>query len=211
MALAVRTVVVGMLETNCYLVSCTETREAVVIDPGDDGERILRAAEEAGLTVRLIVDTHAHFDHVGANGAVRDATGAPIAIHRLDARTLTLPVQIRGLRLGGTVSPPADRLLEDGEEIAVGRESLQVLHTPGHTPGGISLYHAGEPLVFSGDALFQLGVGRTDLPGGDYDALMRSIRGRLFALPEATTVYPGHGPTTTIGTERAGNPYVAMG
>jgi glyoxylase-like metal-dependent hydrolase (beta-lactamase superfamily II) len=117
-------------------------------------------------------------------------------------------VQLFGLALSGPASPPAERLLEDGDEVVAGRETLQVLHTPGHTPGGISLFHAAGPAVFSGDALFQLGIGRTDLPGGDYQTLIDAIRTRLFALPGETVVYPGHGPAPTIGAERARNPYV---
>lgn len=211
MALAVRTLVVGMLQTNCYLALCTETKEAIIIDPGGDARRILRAADEAGAMVRLIVDTHAHFDHVAANAAVHEATKAPIAIHRLDAGALTEPIALFGLSLGGPPSPPADRLLEDGDEIRVGNLSLRVLHTPGHTPGGISLYCEAERALFSGDTLFQYGVGRTDFPGGDADTLVRSIRSRLFALPDDTVVYPGHGPATTIGAERRNNPFVGEG
>lgn len=209
MAVVVRTLVVGPLQTNCYLVSCEETREALVVDPGGDAQRILRAVKDGGLAVRLIVDTHAHFDHVAGNQAIHQATGAPIAIHRLDAQDLTQPVSLFGLSFGGPASPPADRLLEDGEEIAVGQERLQVLLTPGHTPGGISLYDASAPLVLSGDALFCQGIGRTDLPGGDFQVLMASIRTRLLTMPDETIVYPGHGPATTIGEERASNPFVA--
>lgn len=209
MALAVQTLVVGPLQTNCYLVSCTKTREAVVIDPGDNAQRILREIERSKLSVRLIVDTHAHFDHVSANGPLHEATGAPIAIHALDAEALTMPVALFGLAPRGPVSPPAERMLEDGQQIAVGEEMLQVLHTPGHTPGGISLYYSPRPTVFSGDALFQLGIGRTDFPGGDLETLERSIRARLFSLPENTVVYPGHGPATRIGVERVRNPYVS--
>lgn len=208
MGLRVRTLVVGPLQTNCYLAICEDTQEAIVIDPGADPQRILWAIRDGGLTVRLIVDTHAHFDHVGANGAIHDATGAPIAIHRLDAAALTQPVAFLGVPLGGPPSPPADLLLADDEQIGVGNLSLRVLPTPGHTPGGISLYYEPQPAVFAGDALFRLGIGRTDLPGGDYETLLQSIRSRLFTLPEATVVYSGHGPATTIGAERAGNPYV---
>lgn len=209
MALAVRTLVVGPLQTNCYIASCTETGEAVVIDPGADARQILRAVEEDRLSVRLIIDTHYHFDHVAANRAVQEATGAAIAIHRLDAEELTKPMALFGLSLGPAAGP-ADRLLEDDEEIVLGRLVLKVLPTPGHTPGGISLYCESQPTVFSGDALFCLGIGRTDLPGGDYEVLLRSIRTRLFTLPDTTVVYPGHGPETSIGVERARNPFVRM-
>ncbi len=208
MGLAVRTLVVGMLETNCYLASCEESKEAIVIDPAGDPQVILEAIAAEGLTVRLIVDTHAHFDHTGANGAIRAATSAPIAIHRLDAAALTQPVALFGLSLGAPPSPPADRLLDDGEELAVGDLKLRVVATPGHTPGGISLFYGPQPVVFSGDALFRLGIGRTDLPGGNYETLVQSIRTRLFALPDSTVVYPGHGPATTIGFERARNPFL---
>ena len=211
MPLAVQTLVVGPLQTNCYLVSGGGSKEAIVIDPGGDPERILQVVEDGGLTVALIVDTHAHFDHVAANAAIREATEAPIAIHRLDAEALARPATLFGFSLGGPASPPADRLLEDDEEIVVGEVTLRVLLTPGHTPGGISLLYEPQPAVFSGDALFQLGVGRADLPGGDYETLLNSIRSRLFTLPDSTVVYPGHGPATTIGAERAGNPYVGTG
>jgi glyoxylase-like metal-dependent hydrolase (beta-lactamase superfamily II) len=208
MGLAVRTLVVGRLETNCYLASCQETKEALVIDPGDDADVILGAIEQDRLTVRLIVDTHAHFDHVTANAAIQKATGAPIAIGRLDAGALSRPVQIAGLLMMGAASPPANRLLDDNEEIVVGKQTLRVLFTPGHTPGGISLYYAPAPLVFSGDSLFRMGIGRTDLWGGDYATLIHSIRTRLFTLPDNTIVYPGHGPATTIGEEKRTNPFV---
>lgn len=209
MGLAVRTLVVGPLQTNCYLVSCEETREAIVIDPGGDAARILRAVAEDGLALRLIVATHAHFDHVMANADLQKASGAPIGVGRADAEELTKPVRIFGLPMLGAPSPAADRLLDDGDEVVVGTEALRVLCTPGHSTGGISLYYAPQPLVFSGDVLFRMGIGRTDLPGGDFDTLARSIRSRLYTLPDDTIVYPGHGPATTIGEEKAGNPFVA--
>jgi len=209
MGLQVHTLLVGPLQTNCYLASCQETHEAIVIDPGGDAQRILQAIKEGGLRVRLIVNTHGHFDHVGANGAIRQATGAPIAIHRLDADALVQPGELFGLSLEKPLSPPADHLLEDGEEIAVGKEVLRVLLTPGHTPGGISLLYEPQPAVFTGDALFRLGIGRTDLPGGDYATLLQSIRLRLLTLPDAAIVYPGHGPSSTIGLERANNPFIS--
>ncbi|MGQ9682574.1 MAG: MBL fold metallo-hydrolase [Anaerolineae bacterium] len=208
MGLRVLVLSVGPLQTNCYIARCDQGHDAVIIDAAGDADVILRAVREQRLAVRLIVCTHAHFDHVGANEAVRAATGAPIAIHRLDAAALTQPVQLFGFSLGGPPSPPADRLLEDGEVLTVGACTLQVLHTPGHTPGGISLYNAEAGIVFSGDALFCQGIGRTDLPGGDPDTLLRSIRQRLLTLPPETMVYPGHGPATTIGAERDCNPFL---
>ena len=211
MALRIRTLVVGMLETGCYLLSDEASKEAIVIDPGGDAEAILAAIREGGLAVRLIVDTHGHFDHVLANGALREATGAPIAVGRLDAPLLVEPVALLGLAMGGPPSPPADRLLDGGDELALGPHRLRVLATPGHSPGGISLYAAEARAVFTGDALFRYGIGRTDLPGGDLETLERSIRTQLFTLPDDTVVYPGHGPASTIGQEKQRNPFLGEG
>jgi hydroxyacylglutathione hydrolase len=208
MALKIVTVVVGPLQTNCYLAVWEETCEALVVDPGADPQRILRALRDGGWTARLIVDTHGHFDHASANSALKEATGAPIAIHALDAPALTEPFAFYGFRSERPVSPPADRYLADGEDVSLGGATLHVLHTPGHTPGGIALYDAAAGIVLCGDTLFRYSVGRSDLPGGDGELLLQSIRTRLFTLPGATVAYPGHGPRTTIGEEKVGNPYV---
>ncbi|MDI6869982.1 MAG: MBL fold metallo-hydrolase [Bacillota bacterium] len=189
--MTIQTLLVGVLGTNCYLVSDPESREMLVIDPGAEAERILAAIRAGGVKVAAIVNTHGHWDHIGANGEVKEATGAPLLIHEADA---------------GITSPPADRLLHGEEELPLGRFKLRVIHTPGHSPGSICLYLPG--VLFSGDTLFAESVGRTDLPGGSLSQLVSSIREKLFVLPDETVVHPGHGPSTTVGEERSLNPYV---
>lgn len=203
----VQRIQVGMIGTNCYLVACPETKEAIVIDPGDEGEEIYKLVTKNGFRVSAIVNTHGHFDHVGGNRYLKKITGAPILIHEADAKYLT----DRRLHLGSMMgkneeSPEADLLLKEGDTVKVGEFSLKVVHTPGHTPGGISLI--GEDVVFVGDTLFSGSIGRTDLPGGDYDTLMASIKNKLLPLEDEMVVYPGHGPSTTIGRERKRNPFL---
>lgn len=203
----IRTLPVGALETNCYVVGCRETKQGLIIDPAAEAERILAEVENLGLTVVAVVNTHGHIDHILANDVIRKATGAPLYMHAADVEFLRHPDRVFAQWLGAPASfAPPDRTLADGEKVVVGRHSFAVLHTPGHTPGGISLY--GEGVVFTGDTLFAQGVGRTDLPGGDWRQLVDSIQTKLFVLPDETVVYPGHGPSTTIGAERADNPYV---
>lgn len=202
--------VVGPLQVNCYIVGCEETREALVIDPGDDGEQILQHIAQAGLTVKMIVNTHGHFDHVGANALLVAETGAPLHIHVSDAPFLPRireHAAVYGLQV--RVSPPPDRALHGGETLTVGTLPIQVLHTPGHTPGGICLQINDH--LFSGDTLFADSVGRTDLPGGNHEDLVEAIRQKLFALPDSTIAHPGHGPDTTIGREKRLNPFVGEG
>jgi glyoxylase-like metal-dependent hydrolase (beta-lactamase superfamily II) len=192
---------------NCFILGCEETLEAAVIDPGDEASRILRTLEEAHLTATLIINTHGHFDHVGANKQLKDATGAPILIHPLDAPMLSkLASSAAAWGLAADNSPPPDRNLEDGDKITFGRIALTVIHTPGHTPGGISLHTDGQ--VFVGDTLFAGSIGRTDFPGGSFAVLKESIQKKLFALDEGVRVYTGHGPSTTIGEEKRFNPFV---
>jgi glyoxylase-like metal-dependent hydrolase (beta-lactamase superfamily II) len=204
----IATVVVGPLQVNCYLVACPKSREALVIDPGDDGDRILDVVRSNGWRLVRIVNTHGHFDHIGGNRAVIAATGAELLIHEAD-----LPLMQRARThaqfygLDTELSPPPDRLLKDGDRIEIGELTFEVIHLPGHSPGGIALL-CGEHL-FSGDILFADSIGRTDLPGGDHHALINGIRSRLWCLPEETVVHPGHGPDTTIGREMRTNPYVA--
>lgn len=198
---------VGPIMANCFILGCSDTREAAVIDPGDEADRILMALAESSLTAKYIIDTHGHFDHVGANKKLKEVTGADILIHPLDAPMLgQLAAAASAWGFAAENSPPPDRQLEDGDLVSVGNIELKVLHTPGHTPGGISLYADGA--VFVGDTLFAGSIGRTDFPGGDFDTLKRSIQQKLYTLPDAVVVYPGHMDTTSIGREKQTNPFV---
>jgi glyoxylase-like metal-dependent hydrolase (beta-lactamase superfamily II) len=199
---------VGPLQTNCYIVGCEETKEGAIIDPGGDAKRILAEVERLGLKIKYVINTHGHFDHTLANKEVVKATGAPLAIHSADASMLTQGGGARFFGIIGKASPPADVILDEGQVLTLGQIELQVLHTPGHSPGSICLYSEDEGVLFDGDVLFNMGMGRYDLPGGSYSVLMESIQ-RLLALPDETTVYPGHGPATTIGRERRGNPFLS--
>jgi glyoxylase-like metal-dependent hydrolase (beta-lactamase superfamily II) len=199
--------VVGPLDTNCYLVYCAETFDCAVIDPGAEAERIFPLILEMELKPSLILNTHGHIDHVGANREIKEKFNIPLWIHKLDNPMLA-EVQHSELSffLGATESPPADRLLQDGDVISIGRTTLRVLHTPGHTPGSVSF--EGDGFLFSGDTLFNGGVGRTDLPGGSTKSLEKSIRERILTLPPETIVLPGHGPWTTVGEEKESNPFL---
>lgn len=201
------TLVVGPLGTNCYLIACSQSKEGAVIDPGAEGKRILAVAARAGIRLRYIINTHGHIDHCGSNGEIKEATGAEILIHQSDAFYLTDPRKNLFAFTGGQGgSPPADRTLEEGEVIRLGQEViLEVIHTPGHTPGGICL--KGEDFVFTGDTLFAGSIGRTDFPGGSFEQLITSIKEKLFSLPDSLTIYPGHGPASSIGAEKVDNPF----
>jgi glyoxylase-like metal-dependent hydrolase (beta-lactamase superfamily II) len=202
----VEKLVVGLFETNCYIVGSESDKKGMVIDPGGKAKQILKKVEGLGLDIKLVVLTHGHIDHTGALKAVKEATGAEVAVHSDDAKSMGK--QPLGIVLGlfYPAPPPPDRLLKEGDSIDVGDLHFEVLHTPGHSRGGICLL--GEGVVFSGDTLFNHSIGRTDLPGGSYDELMTSIQTKLMTLPDNTVVYPGHGGETTIGAERSGNPYL---
>ncbi|MCI0483770.1 MAG: MBL fold metallo-hydrolase [candidate division NC10 bacterium] len=203
----VQSFTIGPLETNAYLVVDERSRQALLIDPGLESEDIYDVMSAEGLTLTSIVNTHGHFDHVCGNAFFRAKTGAPVLIHREDAGIMQRAAeQARAFGFQVAPPPPPDRLLDEEDEVVMGGTRMRVLHTPGHTPGGICLY--GEGVVFVGDALFASSIGRTDLPGGSYEVLLASIRTKLLSLPDDTVVYPGHGPPTTIGAERAHNPFL---
>jgi len=199
-------VVVGPLAANCYIVGSEFNKEGMIIDPGDEAEVILRDVKDLGLEIRSIVLTHGHIDHIGALKEVKEATGAEVAIHTDEANSLQEQPLSTLFGLSYPTPLPPDRLLQDGDSLDIGDLHFWVLHTPGHSPGGICLL--GEGVVFSGDTLFNYGIGRTDLPGGNSSQLMDSIHTKLMTLPDNTAVYPGHGPETTIGTERRENPFL---
>jgi glyoxylase-like metal-dependent hydrolase (beta-lactamase superfamily II) len=197
---------VGPIMANCYIVGCEETKSAAVIDPGGDSGDILRQLTKLGLTVAYLINTHGHFDHVGANNKMKAATGAPLLIHAGDAPMLShLNSAAAAFGLSSENSPAPDQTVSDGDVISFGNIQLKVFHTPGHSPGGIALYTPG--FVFVGDTLFAMSIGRTDLPGGDYETLINSVRKKLFTLPDDTRVFCGHGPETTIGREKRFNPF----
>lgn len=198
---------VGELGTNCYVLVCSVTKEAAIIDPGGAVERIFALIQDNGWKVTAIINTHSHFDHIAGNKRMQALTGAPIMIHESEAPALGNGDLNFGKQFGfNSDGGKAERLLTDGDIISIGKLKLKVIHTPGHSPGGISL--AVDDLVFSGDCLFYRSIGRTDFTGGDYDTIITSIRDKLFLLPDNTVVYPGHGPETTVGEEKRCNPYV---
>jgi glyoxylase-like metal-dependent hydrolase (beta-lactamase superfamily II) len=207
--LVVRTVVVGPFAMNAYLAACPETGEALLIDPGAEIPRVLALRQPEGFTVKRILLTHGHVDHAAGAAEAREATGAPVSIHPDDLPWLeVLPRQAAMFGLAEARPLVPDALLTDGEVVRVGRESATVIHTPGHCRGSVSLHFAEAGLVFTGDTLFQGSVGRTDLPGGDFEQLARSIQERLFPLGDDVRFLPGHGPGGTLGEERVQNPFV---
>jgi hydroxyacylglutathione hydrolase len=201
----IQSLTVGPIQANCFILGDEQTKEGVVIDPGDEARRILTVLQKQGLTLKYIINTHGHFDHVGANKALKDATGAPVLIHPGDAPMLSNLSASAGMWGMRAQDSPADQFLEDGDRVAFGQITLEVIHTPGHSPGGISLYTP--KVVFVGDTLFAGSIGRTDFPGGDYDLLISGVQKRLFVLEDDVQVFPGHGPATTIGYEKEHNPF----
>jgi hydroxyacylglutathione hydrolase len=206
LGIKVKRIPVGAILTNCYLVYSSLSDEAVVIDPGAEGEKIMAVTSELGLNLRYIINTHGHGDHIGANNYIKEHTGAEILIHEADAEMLVSPSTNLSEWMSQPVTgPAADRLLIGDEELSCGDIIFKVLATPGHTPGGISL--VTEDMVFTGDALFKGSIGRTDFPGGSFVDLIAGIKKHLFKLPADTMVYPGHGPATTIGYEKTHNTF----
>ncbi len=194
--------------TNCYLVASEQTHDAMVVDPAGDAMRIMSSINELGLRIRLIVATHTHPDHLGAVGYISETTGAEFAVHLAEASGIECSDYSQLTAMDPTIKAPpsADRQLQDGDIINVGDLVFNVLHTPGHSPGGICI--EGYGIVFSGDALFNMGIGRTDGPGCSHESLISSIRNKLLSLPDKTLVLPGHGQKTTIGYERKNNPFL---
>jgi glyoxylase-like metal-dependent hydrolase (beta-lactamase superfamily II) len=202
----IHTIVVGRLQTNCYILQSDTA--AIVIDPGDEPRRIIRFVHDIKVKPSQIIATHTHFDHVLGVDTIRTELKIPFLIHHDDLSMLeSMQSRVRQFMGFEVPSPPkVDEYLKDGDSLRVGEETIHVLHTPGHSPGGISIF--GEGYVFTGDALFNQSIGRTDLPGGDLKTLVRSIKERLFNMDDDTIVYPGHGPETTIGDEKLANPFV---
>jgi glyoxylase-like metal-dependent hydrolase (beta-lactamase superfamily II) len=201
----------GPLQCNCSIFGDAESGRALVFDPGDDIPKIQEILERHGLTVETIVFTHAHIDHIGAGAEFKRLTGAPTYLHREELPVLaSLPQQASWLGVPPPEQVEIDHFLEEGDTVEFAGRPFEVLFTPGHSPGSISLYSPGDKLIVSGDVLFRDSIGRTDLPGGDFETLMSSIRDKLYPLDDGVTVIPGHGPTTTIGRERRRNPFLAQ-
>jgi glyoxylase-like metal-dependent hydrolase (beta-lactamase superfamily II) len=199
----IKSIAVGPLQANCIIVADDVSKKAIVVDPGDESDRIVGTIREMGLTVEVVVCTHGHFDHMGVVGDIKNQTGARVAIHRDELELYNGAKDMAAFWGQSLDAPPSpDMLLAEGDTLTIGDLSFSILHTPGHSPGGISLY-AGNTVI-TGDTLFKGSVGRTDFYGGDKDKLKQSFR-RLMALPEDTKVFPGHGPETTIGREKREN------
>ena len=206
--------VVGALQCNCSILGDEETREAIVLDPGDEVERILAVLKKHKLKAKYILNTHAHFDHVGNCRELKEATGAEIWLHKADLPIYeSAPRQAAMFAMYG-VKPirmtAVDQFMRDADGVQVGKIAAQVIHTPGHTPGSLSLHvpRSNSDVLFAGDTLFNGSIGRTDLPGGDFHQILKSIKDRLFAFDDDTEVWPGHGPKTTSDWERRTNPFL---
>lgn len=205
--LIIRAEVVSMFAENCYILGCSKTRKAVIIDPGDEAPRILDTVNNESLEVIAIWNTHGHIDHIGANSELVQKLNVPLLFHKDEKKIMdSVFNKMFGGGLGLKEMPSADKYIEDGEDLQVGDLQFKVLHTPGHTPGEVCFY--GHGVLFAGDVLFNQGIGRTDLPQGDMSMLLKSIKEKLFTLPPETIVLPGHGPSTTIGDEQSSNPFV---
>ncbi|MBA2880301.1 glyoxylase-like metal-dependent hydrolase (beta-lactamase superfamily II) [Desulfosalsimonas propionicica] len=202
-----KTLAVGPIMANCYIIGCENTKSAAVIDPGEEADRILKELAKDNLTLKYIINTHGHFDHVGGNYDLKKASGADIVIHPADEAMLADLVRTAAaFGLSAQNSPAPDRTVQEGDTISFGEITLKVLHTPGHSPGGISLHT--DNMVFVGDTLFAGSIGRTDLPGGDFQTLISSIKTKLFPLGDDVKVYTGHEQATTIGQEKRANPFL---
>jgi glyoxylase-like metal-dependent hydrolase (beta-lactamase superfamily II) len=202
---------VGVMEVFCYILGCEDTHRGLLIDPAGDEDFILETADDLGLTIESVVNTHGHPDHTCGNRKIKDETGAKIYMHPSDDRMFNSPEgEVMARQWGFTPSPPADVLVKDGDTIPFGNQALTVIHTPGHSPGGICLQ--GGNNLFTGDTLFVGAVGRTDLPGGSLEIMLNSIKEKILALPDDTIIWPGHNyggsPTSTIAQEKKHNIYI---
>jgi glyoxylase-like metal-dependent hydrolase (beta-lactamase superfamily II) len=198
---------VGIYLANCYLVYCDDTKDALVIDPGGDSDEILDRIEKLGLKIKYIILTHGHGDHIGGLLDVKNKTGAPVLIHEKDEEYLKdNQKNLSNMMSLDNVELKADRLLKDGDKLTLGKSTVEIIYTPGHTPGGISIKI--DNCIFTGDTLFAGSVGRTDFAGGSYEEIIHSVNERLIIYPDDTIIYPGHGPSSTIGKEKDSNPFV---
>lgn len=209
MPLKVLPYTLGPFATNCYFVYDPEAEEGVIFDAGFDPHPMIVGIRSLKVRVKALINTHAHVDHVAGNRAVMSAFAVPLYIHRLDLPLLEA-APLQGQIFGAPIepSPPPTDTLEDGDEVGIGRYVMRVLHTPGHTPGGISFFEPESKICIVGDTLFQGSVGRTDFPGGDWHTLLHSIRTKLYTLPDDVVIYPGHMGPSTIGKEKRSNPFV---
>lgn len=203
----VKSMVVGMIAANCYILGCPESKEGIVIDPGASAGKIKEEIDKQKLKITAIVNTHGHYDHIGANSGLKEATGAPIILCEKDLGIYKKPGAALSIILKN--QPLPDKYISHGDNISFGSYTLKVLETPGHTPGGISLaWEGSSPAVFTGDTLFNYSIGRTDLAGGSYEEIIKSIKEQIMVFPDETVVYPGHGPASTVGHERNLNPFL---
>lgn len=203
----IKNVVVGPLDVNCFILGCEYTKEAAIIDPGGDADKIIKTVEENELNPKFIINTHAHFDHVGAVKKVQEHFKIDFFLHKEDQFLIeNLDEQSTAFGLDRVPEPEVNKSVKDGDKISLGQNVIQVIHTPGHTPGGVCYYV--ENSIFVGDTLFAGSVGRTDFPFSSQDALITSIKEKLFQLGDGVVVYTGHGPSTTIGNEKRSNPFL---
>ena len=203
----IKNIVVGPLEVNCYILGCEDTKEAAIIDPGDNADEIISTIEKEGLNPKFIINTHAHFDHIGGVKVIQDHFKIDFILHEGDLFLVeNASEQATAFGLKPISKPVVNKNATNGEKVNLGNKSITVIHTPGHSPGGVCYYSGNN--VFVGDTLFAGSIGRTDLPGGSYDTLINSIKENLFPLGDSTIVYPGHGPSTTIRNEKEHNPFL---
>ena len=203
----IKNIVVGPLEVNCYILGCEDTKEAAIIDPGENADEIISNIEKEGLNPKFIINTHAHFDHIGGVKVIQDHFKIDFILHEGDLFLVeNASEQATAFGLKPISKPVVNKNATNGEKVNLGNKSITVIHTPGHSPGGVCYYSGNN--VFVGDTLFAGSIGRTDLPGGSYDTLINSIKENLFPLGDSTIVYPGHGPSTTIGNEKEHNPFL---